>query len=954
MLNQSLYKKIFDQSTVGYAYHKIVTDKNGNPRDYIYLEVNQAFEEITGMDAKKILGKPVTKMLPGIEKSEFDWIGFFGEVALNGKQKSFTQYSEPLRRWYKGSAFSPEPGFFVVSVLDVTQEEMQIQGLKMISKTSESFLNDIGGEIPYQQIADTLLELSEGKFAAFNLYNEEGDKYKTAAIAGDRGSIGKAMKILGMKLDGKEWDHDPFRAEKIKDRTITRFSTLYDLTGEMIPKKFCDLLTKTFGIGETVLVKILKNNVMLGDFTIMMEKTMKFRNDALVETFGRQLGLMIDRGRMDEELKDTNDDQAILLEISRQLMSATSGTLDEIIEHTMGKAGEIAVADRVYVFEYDFEKQISNNTYEWCGEGISPQLHKLQGIPLEVVQDFLHAHKQNKTVIIDDIPSLSDENPIKSHLENQEIKSTISVPLFVGEDLYGYIGYDSVKFKHHYTTDEKSLLQQYGNSLLSTLSRIRSNRALQKSEKQNRFIVENISDMIWMMDLDFNITYCSDSVEKILGYSAQEFRKLDVSARYPDDTLQEIRDLIEEEIRMEKKNPDPNRSRELIIRHYNSVGETKRLAFHLSFTRDAKENPIGLIGVSRDITESVEQAERIEYLSFHDHLTGLFNRRYFEMELKRLDTKRNLPITMIMGDLNGLKLVNDSFGHGVGDELIVKAAEVMKRSCRADEIVARIGGDEYAILLPGVKGVEAEKLIDRIKETLKQENVEGIDVSLSLGYATKTSMKEETPLILKKAEDHMYSNKLFEGPSIRSRVIDKIISAINRKSPGEEGHAKRVSEICVTIGEALGMKEYEIKELRALGLLHDIGKIAISDEILNKPGVLTEEEFIEMGRHAEIGYRILRTTNDVYDLAEFVLAHHERWDGKGYPKGLAGEEIPLQSRICSIAEAYDVMTTNRLYRSPMTVEDAIKELENNAETQFDPNLVPIFVEIVSAEMLGNQ
>ncbi|MBK5245011.1 MAG: PocR ligand-binding domain-containing protein, partial [Eubacteriaceae bacterium] len=358
---------------------------------------------------------------------------------------------------------------------------------------------------------------------------------------------------------------------------------------------------------------------------------------------------------------------------------------------------------------------------------------------------------------------------------------------------------------------------------------------------------------------------------------------------------------------------------------------------------DERGNLTGIVLVFRDFTEKKKNQDEIEYLSFHDCLTGLYNRRFYEEELARLDTRRKWPLTIVMGDVNGLKLINDSFGHGPGDQLLIKTAAALKKGCRTDDIIARMGGDEFVILLPETDAGEAAQLIKRIKNILKKESVEDLEISVSFGYETKTSAADDIEAVIKKAEDAMYHNKLFEGPSLKGRVIDNIIAAINSKSKREEVHSRHVSKLCERMGEALGLEEYKIKELKAFGLLHDIGKIAISDKILNKPDKLTEIEWIEMKAHAEIGYRILNTNNDMTEIAEYVLAHHERWDGKGYPKGLKGEEIPLPARICAIADAYDAMISVKSYKSSLTAEVALAELRNNAGTQFDPELVRVFI-----------
>ncbi|MBN7772912.1 HD domain-containing phosphohydrolase [Clostridium aminobutyricum] len=381
-------------------------------------------------------------------------------------------------------------------------------------------------------------------------------------------------------------------------------------------------------------------------------------------------------------------------------------------------------------------------------------------------------------------------------------------------------------------------------------------------------------------------------------------------------------------------------------------GVKKSIEDSVAPIKDENGNISGAVLVFRDYTEKKERQNQIEYLSYHDQLTGLYNRRFLEEELNRLDEERNFPLSVVMADVNGLKLINDSFGHHMGDELLKKVAEIIRNGCRKEDIIARLGGDEFIVLLPKTDTLETEKIIKKIKILADKEKIEGIDISISFGYEIKRDKNTKMQEALKKAEDQMYKKKLFESPSIRGKTVQTIINTLHEKNKREEQHSHRVSALCKSMGAALQLSENEIEELKTVGLLHDIGKIAIEENILNKPGGLSEDERKQMMRHPEIGYRILSTVHDMSDIATYVLYHHERIDGKGYPKGLTGDQIPLESRIISIADSYDAMTSDRSYQKALSKGEAIMELQKNAGTQFDSELVNLFIEKVLKEEIG--
>jgi len=349
-------------------------------------------------------------------------------------------------------------------------------------------------------------------------------------------------------------------------------------------------------------------------------------------------------------------------------------------------------------------------------------------------------------------------------------------------------------------------------------------------------------------------------------------------------------------------------------------------------------------------TSLMEEKSQISYLSYHDVLTGLYNRRFYEEEIRRLNTSRNHPLSFVMGDVNGLKLMNDAFGHAKGDEFLRKAAGVIREACRTDDIIARWGGDEFVILLPGTDSGEAADIVRRIRDSAAREHVNGIPLSISFGWETKVSLDEDVEKILKSAEDHMYRQKVLENKGLRGNIIKTIIQAIHEKSPREEDHSRRVSDVAQQIAISLHLSEHDTLRVRTLGLLHDIGKIAISEGLLDKSGDLTAAEWDELQQHPVVGYRIVNSSQELADFSDAILSHHERWDGKGYPRGLKGEDIPLLSRIVTLADAFVAMTSERPYRTRPDEEMCLEEFRKNAGTQFDPNLVSVFMEKVFNEL----
>lgn len=359
--------------------------------------------------------------------------------------------------------------------------------------------------------------------------------------------------------------------------------------------------------------------------------------------------------------------------------------------------------------------------------------------------------------------------------------------------------------------------------------------------------------------------------------------------------------------------------------------------------KDKKGQLTGAVLVFRDSREKLEKQKQIEYLSFHDHLTGLYNRRYMEDALKRLDTSRNLPLTIMVLDVNGLKLTNDAFGHETGDKLLIMVTKILKSVCRSDDLIGRIGGDEFLILFPNTDEKSAELIRQRINSKAKKKKLGSVIVSVAIGYAIKTTPEENVEVIEQDADNNMYRDKIKNGKSMKTGTIQAILNNVYKLHKNEEKHTRHVAKYCKKMARALNFTSAEVELIMNAALLHDVGKIIIPDRVLKKDTEYSKDEMEIVRRHAETSYQILKSVDDFAYIADVVLHHHERWDGKGYPQGLKGESIPIMSRIMSIADSYEAMISDRSYRKQLTEKEAIDELRACSGTQFDPVLVEVFI-----------
>lgn len=611
------------------------------------------------------------------------------------------------------------------------------------------------------------------------------------------------------------------------------------------------------------------------------------------------------------------------------------------IEHVFSLMNHYMDLDRIILMTHRF-----NDNQMICSEW-SEQTYKTYSLKENYFSNCLYKWYENQNnekayIVCENVKELEDVT-IRNMCYQKDVQAFIMIPIYSGNQKQGVISFMRA---HNCSWCMKEIHMLHALSLNMNLEQKNSvvcHQLMLESRKLDAAL-NAISEGIIITDKMGCIEIMNLHAKEILEITSETHHVKDLKAHiecYSKETMLRIQDPVTRVLHCDKS---IKWGHPFLIRLNDSTNKIIDCCAD-QIVNDQGEL-LGIVVLFWDMTSQLKREDKLNYLSKYDEMTGLYNRHFMEMEILSYDCDEHYPLTIIMGDLNGLKLTNDAYGHEYGDQMLRDAGKIFQGIVNDQGIASRWGGDEFLLLMPNMNEQQNGQFCSKIKTLFDLSDTQLTYNSISLGYSVKENAMSDLSKHIREAEDYMYNRKLTESQSLRSSVINSIKQTLHEKSYETDHHAQRMALLCQEIGGAMGLSLKEISDLELTAVLHDIGKITINNSILEKPGPLNKDEWEIMKRHCESGYRILKAIPELSHISEYVLSHHERWDGSGYPHGRRGYEIPLISRIVSVADAYDAMTHDRIYRKEMPSSDAIDEIVKHAGRQFDPEVVDAFLDVV--------
>ncbi len=739
---------------------------------------------------------------------------------------------------------------------------------------------------------------------------------------------------------------------EIKDKSrLTDEGRRFYEEGLLVGKKIEDVLEPRIsahickGIARALAeekVQVIEYSYSVGEQRHYFEARLTAAGDDEVMAIVRDI---TDRRFMEEDLQYQLRFQKMVAEISSAFVSMPVTEFDNRIMYALKLCGLFFEADRSYIFRYSDDGLSMNVTHEWCAEGNIPQKVRNQDFPVGNTPWWVERMLNRGYVFIPDV----DEMPMDSAKDQEDfrkekIKSMMTMPILKEGRVIGFFGLDAVREKKNWDESRIGLVKVITEIITGAIINYETEEALKDSEKRYREILATIEEGYYEADLKGTITYCNEAACRHFGgYRREEL----IGKSYKE--IYEDSDEAFKAFHQVFLTGEPERG--LILKMIHKDGSFGFGEISISLIKDRQGYVTGFKGIGKDVTERIEYEKHLEYLSLHDQLTGIYNRTFFEAEMERFDKSREYPVTIISTDLDGLKLINDTLGHEAGDRLLKACAAVMQSSLRQSDILSRIGGDEFAAILLRTDKLTGEDIVRRIRENTDLYNRNNVNLHLGISIGAATADESETVLreLFKRADDIMYREKLYSSARSRNKIVQGLLKGLVDRDYITEGHTRRLQNLCRAMGEKIGLTSNQLTDLILLAQVHDLGKVGIPDKILFKEGQMNEEDWQIMRGHPEKGYRIAAASSDLAGVAELILKHRERWDGKGYPIGLSGEEIPVECRILAVADAFDTMIQKRPYDRKKTIHEAKEEIKKNAGSQFDPELVPIFFEVLKEQ-----